>query len=166
MATSSSEKSSDSVDSTVLDISEEDGTSGSKERPPSVGKLLNVTQGILEYNTAIARPPEILAEIQEQEKANFSTFVGVFLPVCQNVFGVITFLRLPWLIGVAGAFEGFLMVGSCCLISLITAISLSAISTNWPPGSAYDNISRCMGTSFGGAAGILFYIGSVDVAAT
>lgn len=42
------------------------------------------------------------------------TFMGVYLPCLQNIFGVILFLRLTWVVGIAGIMESFCMVFLCC----------------------------------------------------
>lgn len=48
--------------------------------------------------------------------ANMGTFIGVYLPCIQNIFGVILFIRLTWVVGTAGAFCGFVIVLMCCCI--------------------------------------------------
>lgn len=42
------------------------------------------------------------------------TFMGVYLPCLQNIFGVILFLRLTWVVGISGIMESFCMVILCC----------------------------------------------------
>ena len=42
------------------------------------------------------------------------TPIGVFLPAIQNIFGVILFTRLSWIVGVAGVLQAFLIVFICC----------------------------------------------------
>uniref|UniRef100_A0A8C8W750 Solute carrier family 12, member 5 n=1 Tax=Peromyscus maniculatus bairdii TaxID=230844 RepID=A0A8C8W750_PERMB len=72
------------------------------------------------------------------------TFMGVYLPCLQNIFGVILFLRLTWVVGIAGIMESFCMVFICCSCTMLTAISMSAIATNGvvPAGGSYYMISR------------------------
>nr|KAF6490995.1 solute carrier family 12 member 7 [Molossus molossus] len=48
----------------------------------------------------------------------------------KNILGVILFLRLTWIVGVAGVLESFLIVFMCCTCTMLTAISMSAIATN------------------------------------
>nr|KAF6359034.1 solute carrier family 12 member 5 [Pipistrellus kuhlii] len=90
------------------------------------------------------------------------TFMGVYLPCLQNIFGVILFLRLTWVVGIAGIMESFCMVLICCSCTMLTAISMSAIATNGvvPAGGSYYMISRSLGPEFGGAVGLCFYLGT------
>ena len=93
----------------------------------------------------------------------------------QNIFGVILFIRLPWIVGLAGIWQALLIVGFCCLTTLLTAISMSAIATNGKipgkggheldsfskfisAGGSYFMISRSLGPGFGGAVGMQFYL--------
>uniref|UniRef100_H2Z9N0 Amino acid permease/ SLC12A domain-containing protein n=1 Tax=Ciona savignyi TaxID=51511 RepID=H2Z9N0_CIOSA len=89
-----------------------------------------------------------------------STIMGVYLPCVQNILGVILFVRLTWIVGLAGIMESFFIVLLCC--TLLTSISMSAIATNGvvPAGGSYFMISRALGPEFGGAVGILFYLGT------
>ncbi|BFG05441.1 solute carrier family 12 member 6 [Drosophila madeirensis] len=106
-----------------------------------------------------AKPP--------QPSARMGTLIGVFLPCIQNIFGVILFIRLTWVVGTAGAVCGFLIVLTCCCVTMLTAISMSAIATNGvvPAGGSYFMISRSLGPEFGGAVGMLFYTGTTLAAA-
>lgn len=95
------------------------------------------------------------------------TLIGVYLPCIQNIFGVILFIRLTWVVGTAGAIQGFFIVLCCCCATMLTAISMSAIATNGkvPAGGSYFMISRSLGPEFGGAVGMLFYTGTTLAAA-
>ncbi|RZB40153.1 solute carrier family 12 member 4 [Asbolus verrucosus] len=99
--------------------------------------------------------------------ARMGTLIGVYLPCIQNIFGVILFIRLTWVVGTAGALQGFLIVLCCCCVTMLTAISMSAIATNGvvPGGGSYFMISRSLGPEFGGAVGMLFYTGTTLAAA-
>lgn len=46
--------------------------------------------------------------------AKMGTLMGVYFPTIQNIFGVILFIRLSWIVGIAGAPEAFLIVLTCC----------------------------------------------------
>jgi amino acid permease len=95
-----------------------------------------------------------------QEKNQFSTFAGVFTPSILTILGVIMFLRAGYVIGQAGIFKTILILMAAQAISLLTAISLSAIATNTPVagGGAYFLISRALGPQFGGAIGLALFL--------
>ncbi|KAL7374955.1 hypothetical protein ABVT39_009763 [Epinephelus coioides] len=132
---------------------------------PKVSSLLNrlanytnLTQGAKEHEEA-----ESIGEKKKPGKSpQMGTFMGVYLPCLQNIFGVILFLRLTWVVGTAGVLQGLCIVFICCCCTLLTAISMSAIATNGvvPAGGAYFMISRSLGPEFGGAVGLCFYLGT------
>ncbi|KAK7910457.1 hypothetical protein WMY93_015141 [Mugilogobius chulae] len=132
---------------------------------PKVSSLLNrlanytnLTQGAKEHEEA-----ESIGEKKKSSKSpQMGTFMGVYLPCLQNIFGVILFLRLTWVVGTAGILQGLCIVFICCCCTLLTAISMSAIATNGvvPAGGSYFMISRSLGPEFGGAVGLCFYLGT------
>uniref|UniRef100_A0A1W7R9K3 Solute carrier family 12 member 4 n=1 Tax=Hadrurus spadix TaxID=141984 RepID=A0A1W7R9K3_9SCOR len=123
---------------------------------PRVATLLGT---LANYNVAIPNVQDTEAKPQPK-KANLGTIAGVYLPCIQNIFGVIFFIRLVWIVGVAGVPQAFLIVLLSCLVTITTCISLSAIATNGivPAGGSYFMISRALGPEFGGAVGVLFYL--------
>ncbi|KAL0970050.1 hypothetical protein UPYG_G00236460 [Umbra pygmaea] len=137
---------------------------------PKVSSLLsrlanytNLTQGAREHEEA-----ESIGEKRKTHKSpQMGTFMGVYLPCLQNIFGVILFLRLTWVVGSAGVLQAFCIVLICCCCTLLTAISMSAIATNGvvPAGGSYFMISRSLGPEFGGAVGLCFYLGTTFAAA-
>ncbi|XP_062845440.1 solute carrier family 12 member 4 [Trichomycterus rosablanca] len=138
---------------------------------PKVSSLLsrlvsytNITQGAKEHEEA----ENADASRRKMPKSpNMGTLMGVYLPCLQNIFGVILFLRLTWIVGTAGVVQSFLIVFMCCSCTMLTAISMSAIATNGvvPAGGAYFMISRSLGPEFGGAVGLCFYLGTTFAAA-
>ncbi|XP_037644001.1 solute carrier family 12 member 7-like isoform X1 [Sebastes umbrosus] len=133
---------------------------------PMVSSLLNklanytnLTQGVREHEEAenedgVRRVTVVVPPM--------GTFIGVYLPCMQNILGVILFLRLTWIVGTAGILGTFAIVSMCCICTLLTAISMSAIATNGvvPAGGSYYMISRSLGPEFGGAVGLCFYLGT------
>ncbi|KAM8850834.1 solute carrier family 12 member 7-like isoform 2-T2 [Spinachia spinachia] len=131
---------------------------------PMVSSLLNklanytnLTQGVREHEEAEDGVRRVAVKV-----AQMGTFIGVYLPCMQNILGVILFLRLTWIVGTAGILGSFAIVSMCCICTLLTAISMSAIATNGvvPAGGAYYMISRSLGPEFGGAVGLCFYLGT------
>lgn len=93
------------------------------------------------------------------ESKGFGTFGGVFTPCVLTILGVIMFLRFGYVVGNAGLLNALLILASAKVITVLTAISLSAIATNTKVegGGAYFLISRSLGVEFGGAIGIVFF---------
>ncbi len=87
-------------------------------------------------------------------------FLGVFTPTILTILGVIMYLRFGWVVGQVGLLKTLLIVLLANLITLLTALSLSAIATNSHVGvgGAYYMISRSLGIEIGGAIGFPLYI--------
>ena len=94
-----------------------------------------------------------------EEKANLSTFSGVFTPSILTILGVIMYLRMGWVVGNVGLFNTFIIVTLSTSITFLTALSIAAIATNKfvKTGGAYFMISRALGIEVGGAVGIPLY---------
>jgi len=92
--------------------------------------------------------------------AGFGTFGGVFTPCTLTILGVIMFLRFGFVVGEAGLWGALGIVLAAKLITTLTALSLSAISSNTKVqgGGAYFMISRSLGIEFGGSIGVVFYL--------
>uniref|UniRef100_A0AAV2JXB7 Amino acid permease/ SLC12A domain-containing protein n=1 Tax=Knipowitschia caucasica TaxID=637954 RepID=A0AAV2JXB7_KNICA len=131
---------------------------------PMVSSLLsrlanytNLTQGVREHEEYEDGVRKVTVKVPPM-----GTFIGVYLPCMQNILGVILFIRLAWIVGTAGILGSFAIVSMCCICTLLTAISMSAIATNGvvPAGGSYYMISRSLGPEFGGAVGLCFYLGT------
>eukprot|EP00474_Spongospora_subterranea_P001643 CRZ02101.1 hypothetical protein [Spongospora subterranea] len=85
---------------------------------------------------------------------------GVVSRNLMQIFSGMMFLRLGVTFGQAGIALGTLIISSCAMITITTALSLSAIATNGAPhpGGAYYMISRSLGPKFGGAIGTLMVL--------
>ncbi len=96
----------------------------------------------------------------DQKGNQFSTFAGVFTPSILTILGAIMFLRAGYVVGEAGILNAFLILCAAEVISLLTAISMSAVATNTPVagGGAYFLISRALGPQFGGAIGLALFL--------
>ena len=90
----------------------------------------------------------------------FGTFAGVFTPTLLTILGVIMYLRMGWVVGNAGLLGAWLIIIISFLITLTTALSMSAITTNIRigAGGAYAIISQALGLEVGGSLGIPRYV--------
>ncbi|XP_067930214.1 solute carrier family 12 member 4-like isoform X2 [Watersipora subatra] len=143
-----------------LELYEED----LKSRP----KISRILHSLANYNAGLTpSATDMEKAAKAPQAAKLGTMLGVYLPTIQNIFGVILFIRLTWVVGVAGWLEAFFIVLLCCITTSLTAISMSAIATNGvvPGGGSYFMISRSLGPEFGGAVGILFYLGTTFASA-
>ena len=67
-----------------------------------------------------------------------------------NIWGTMLFLRLTWVVGQAGIWQGMLVITLCNVVTWLSALSLSVISSNGQigAGSVYYVISRVLGPGY------------------
>lgn len=97
------------------------------------------------------------------EKAKkFGAFAGVFTPSILTILGVIMYLRLGWVTGVAGLWGTVAIILLAHVISLTTGLSISSIATDKriKAGGIYYILSRSLGLPIGGSIGITLFIGT------
>uniref|UniRef100_A0A8C1VUL3 Solute carrier family 12 member 10, tandem duplicate 3 n=1 Tax=Cyprinus carpio TaxID=7962 RepID=A0A8C1VUL3_CYPCA len=88
----------------------------------------------------------------------FGWVLGVMIRCMLNIWGVIMYLRLPWITSQAGIILTCVIISMSVTITTITATSVSAISTNGKvySGGTYFMISRSLGPELGAPIGLLF----------
>ncbi|XP_043402717.1 solute carrier family 12 member 2 isoform X2 [Chelonia mydas] len=88
----------------------------------------------------------------------FGWIKGVLVRCMLNIWGVMLFIRLSWIVGQAGIALSVLVIAMATVVTTITGMSTSAIATNGfvRGGGAYYLISRSLGPEFGGAIGLIF----------
>lgn len=91
------------------------------------------------------------------------TFSGVFVPTSLNVLSILMFIRFGFILGQSGVVGMLAMLAVAYSINLITTMSISAVASNGTVrgGGAYYLISRSLGPEFGGAIGLVSYLGFV-----
>lgn len=84
--------------------------------------------------------------------------VGVMIPCLLNIWGVMLFLRLSWVVAESGILQSLAIIGISAVVCVVTTLSLSAISTNGEVrvGGVYFIISRSLGPEFGASVGVIF----------
>ena len=93
-------------------------------------------------------------------EGGLGTFSGVFTPSILTILGIILFLRLGYVVGGSGLEQAFVVIAMANAISLLTSLSVAAMSTNLKVkgGGDYYLISRTLGLSFGGAIGLVLFL--------
>uniref|UniRef100_A0A914C146 Solute carrier family 12 member 3 n=1 Tax=Acrobeloides nanus TaxID=290746 RepID=A0A914C146_9BILA len=96
----------------------------------------------------------------QDEKKLLGWVEGVFVRCVSNIFGVMLYLRIGWMAAQAGLLWGSMIILVSSAITMVTALSTSAICTNGvvSGGGIYFLISRSIGPEFGGSIGIIFAI--------
>ncbi|KAK2841825.1 hypothetical protein Q5P01_012025 [Channa striata] len=92
------------------------------------------------------------------EPTRFGWVQGVMIRCMLNIWGVILYLRLPWITAQAGIGMTWVIILLSSCITGITGLSTSAIATNGKVkgGGTYFLISRSLGPELGGSIGLIF----------
>ncbi|XP_034542403.1 solute carrier family 12 member 3 [Notolabrus celidotus] len=92
------------------------------------------------------------------EPTRFGWIQGVMIRCMLNIWGVILYLRLPWITAQAGVGLTWVIILLSSCITGITGLSTSAIATNGKVkgGGTYFLISRSLGPELGGSIGLIF----------
>uniref|UniRef100_A0A8C7ZAD1 Solute carrier family 12 member 5a n=1 Tax=Oryzias sinensis TaxID=183150 RepID=A0A8C7ZAD1_9TELE len=127
----------------------------------SLANYSNLPQGSKEHEEAENNEAES-ARKKPVKAPQLGTLMGVYLPCIQNIFGVILFLRMTWLVGIGGVIGTFIIVFMCCTTQLYTELAQTELAGCFLclAGGSYYMISRSLGPEFGGAVGICFYLGT------
>eukprot|EP00092_Neocalanus_flemingeri_P010472 GFUD01011283.1.p1 GENE.GFUD01011283.1~~GFUD01011283.1.p1 ORF type:complete len:1082 (+),score=181.23 GFUD01011283.1:264-3509(+) len=108
----------------------------------------------------VAEKEEIKEEIDARKGKviKFGWVEGVMMRCLLNIWGTMLFLRLTWVVGQAGIWQGLLVITLCNVVTWLSALSMSAISTNGQiaAGGVYYMISRSLGPVLGGSIGLMF----------
>ncbi|XP_078462750.1 solute carrier family 12 member 3-like [Lampetra fluviatilis] len=101
---------------------------------------------------------EPVEEVKPPEPILFGWFRGVMMRVMVNIWGVLMYLRLPWITAQAGIGLTWVIVLVAVIITSISGLSISAISNNGKVarGGTYFMVSRTLGYELGAPFGILY----------
>uniref|UniRef100_A0AAR2IJB0 Solute carrier family 12 member 2 n=1 Tax=Pygocentrus nattereri TaxID=42514 RepID=A0AAR2IJB0_PYGNA len=108
-----------------------------------------------------AAAEEAAAKVVPESKGGtvkFGWIKGVLVRCMLNIWGVMLFIRMSWIVGQAGIALSCAIILMAVLVTTITGLSTSAIATNGfvRGGGAYYLISRSLGPEFGGSIGLIF----------
>uniref|UniRef100_A0A670KHS2 Solute carrier family 12 member 1 n=2 Tax=Podarcis muralis TaxID=64176 RepID=A0A670KHS2_PODMU len=127
-----------------------------------LAKNIAVTSGSVDkFAKADGNTEEAESNKEEETKGGFVKFgwvKGVLVRCMLNIWGVMLFIRLSWIVGQAGIGLGVVVICLSVVVTTLTGISMSAICTNGVVrgGGAYYLISRSLGPEFGGSIGLIF----------
>ncbi|XP_060804518.1 bumetanide-sensitive sodium-(potassium)-chloride cotransporter [Amyelois transitella] len=116
------------------------------------------------HNASLSRKPgqtlekDLVSPAMGSSQVKFGWIKGVLMRCLLNIWGVMLFLRLSWVVGQAGIVQSIVLIMTTSVVTTITALSMSAISTNGviKGGGTYYMISRSLGPEFGGSIGLIF----------
>ncbi|NWR48441.1 S12A3 protein, partial [Regulus satrapa] len=133
---------------------------------PEPGRLCTPVADLQQSNGLPEAGPEAGPEEAEgepgrdsvPEPVRFGWVKGVMIRCMLNIWGVILYLRLPWITAQAGIALTWLIILMSVTVTTITGLSISAISTNGKvkSGGTYFLISRSLGPELGGSIGLIF----------
>ncbi|KAL3993804.1 Amino acid permease family protein [Acanthocheilonema viteae] len=91
----------------------------------------------------------------------FGTWDGVFTTVLVNIFGVIVFLRMGWIVGIGGIINAVILLIICTSLALISVFSAIGICEKCQiqSGGIYFLVSHILGGQIGGAVGLMYAFG-------
>ncbi|XP_063312691.1 solute carrier family 12 member 2-like [Pelobates fuscus] len=100
----------------------------------------------------------VLQVVESSGVVKFGWIKGVLVRCLLNIWGVMLFMRLSWIVGQAGLGCTIVIILMATMVTVITGLSTSAIATNGfvRGGGAYYLISRSLGPEFGGSIGLIF----------
>jgi hypothetical protein len=107
------------------------------------------------------------AEEKAEKGKKHGMFKGVLVPTCENMWGVIIFLRFYLIVGNAGLGNTILIVTLSFVSALLTALSLSAVATCGTSGGltgVYPMLARALGKEVATATGIVYFLGIIFLA--
>ncbi|XP_028559449.2 solute carrier family 12 member 3-like [Podarcis muralis] len=131
---------------------------GRRKVRPSLDMLRNADLTKGDPSATEAEEKDVEADEPEAEPVRFGWVTGVMIRCMLNIWGVILYLRLPWITAQAGIGLTWLIIIMSSVVTSITGLSISAISTNGKvkAGGTYFLISRSLGPELGGSIGLLF----------
>ena len=77
-------------------------------------KVATMVSSLANYSATVTAPAVPDAADKAKASPKLGTLAGVYFPCMQNIFGVILFIRMTWIIGTAGVIQGFFIILMCC----------------------------------------------------
>ena len=130
-----------------------------------------VTRAALSNSSAVHKSmPQLMTSDSDNDAADkdhghkLGMLKGVLIPTCENMWGVIIFLRFYTVAGHAGMGYSLVIITLSFLVALFTALSLSAIATcgtSHGLTGVYAMLARALGKEIATATGLVYFLGIV-----
>ncbi|KNC85776.1 hypothetical protein SARC_02040 [Sphaeroforma arctica JP610] len=140
----------------------QDGSRNTGQNRPKLDDIFNKggVDDTTDESTSAAQQEEMfeVKQLDTTGAIKFGWVKGVLVRCLLNIWGVMLFIRLSWVVGQAGIGLASCVILLSTVVTIITTVSMSAICTNGEVkgGGAYYLISRSLGPEFGGAIGLIF----------
>ncbi|CAE7201569.1 CCC1, partial [Symbiodinium sp. CCMP2592] len=100
-------------------------------------------------------------QMQQPKKDKKGALSGVFVPTCENMWGVLIFLRFYYIVGQAGIWQTLCAVGLSFAAAFCTTAAMSSIASSGglvSSGGPYYMISRALGPVVGATIGVMYWL--------
>ena len=91
-------------------------------------------------------------------KRGLSTF-DAFMTTCETMWGVIIFLKFGGLVISSGLLVTLAVIATCTAVQVLNSLACSAVATNGLHSGAYQLLVANLGTTWGTATSLLYYLG-------
>lgn len=139
-----------------------------KERTPEAAEVQEAgappgraSQRSLVTTTALDEKQQKEAKGHDGHHKKKGAFAGVFVPTCENMWGVLIFLRFFTIVGQAGIGQALCAVflSFCCAFCTTSSMSATVSSGGLvSKGGPYYMISRALGPCVGASVGIMYWL--------
>eukprot|EP00158_Paraphelidium_tribonemae_P006825 Partr_v1_DN27987_c0_g1_i1_m11631 putative solute carrier family 12 (potassium chloride transporters), member 9 len=136
---------------------DEDGSQSSDD-----AESVDLVEQLQQISSPATAPPPISISTRGTTR-KLGTVEGVFIPSWISIWGILVFVRLPYVIGQAGLWSTVAMFTLGFALALVTTLSISAIGSNGTVrgGGPYYLTSRTLGVEFGGSVALIMAADSV-----
>lgn len=155
-----------------MNLSRRGSTSTNTETVPRIANYINFFNlrsnsrpTLEELHEPVSRRQNIASvdpnkEVPEPVGDKFGWIEGVLIRNTLSIWGIMLFLRISWVVALSGIWQTLIIIAISTFITLMTALSMSAIATNGEigGGGTYYVMSRVLGPEFGGSIGVIFAI--------
>ena len=127
----------------------------------SMARMLKV-QHLANTQQSSHNSRENLVDVKVNVPHKKGSISGVFVPTCENMWGVLIFLKFFTIVGEGGFMRALFAVLLSAVTAYTTTICLTAIASSGgfvSEGGPYHMISRALGPNMGATVGVVYWAG-------